>query len=106
MDTTDRRSFLKQSAVAMAGAGLYASMPLSYTSCAPSDRVNVGAIGLGFGATNMRFAMEANPFVHCTALCDVDQIKLETRAAKLKEKFPVQASNIKFYFSGKYRLIG
>ena len=97
MENTNRRSFLKKSATAMAGVGLYASMPLGYASCAPSDRVNIGAIGLGFGATNMRFAMEANSFVHCTALCDVDQIKLEEQARSLKEKFPVNAGSIKLY---------
>ena len=92
MENPNRRSFLRKSATAMAGAGLYASMPLSYASNAPSDRVNIGVIGLGFGVTNMRFAIEANSFVHCTALCDVDQIKLEEQAKELKEKFPPKSS--------------
>jgi len=97
MENTNRRSFLKKSATAMAGVGLYASMPLSYGSNAPSDRVNIGVIGLGFGATNIRVMLEGNPFVHCTALCDVDQIRLEEQARVLKEKFPVNASSIKLY---------
>lgn len=81
----------------MAGVGLYASMPIGYDSTAPSDRVNIGVIGLGFGATNIRVMLEGNPFVHCTALCDVDQIRLEEQARVLKEKFPVNAGNMKLY---------
>jgi len=97
MKNPNRRSFIKKSATAMAGVGLYSSIPLSYSSNAPSDRVNIGVIGLGFGATNMRVMMEANSFVHCTALCDVDQIKLEEQAGILKEKFPDNAGKIKLY---------
>lgn len=97
MKNTDRRSFLKKSASAMAGVGLFASMPQSYAANAPSDRVNIGVIGLGFGATNIRFMLAANPFVHCIALCDVDQIKLEEKAGFLKEEFPDNAGNIKLY---------
>jgi len=97
MKNASRRSFLKKSASAMAGVGLYASMPLNYASNAPSDRVNIGVIGLGFGAVNMRVMLEGNPFVHCTALCDVDQTRLEEQAGILKEKFPVNAGNVKLY---------
>ncbi len=97
MKNPNRRSFIKKSATAMAGVGLYSSIPGSYSSIAPSDRVNIGVIGLGFGATNMKVMLEANSFVHCTALCDVDQIKLEEQAAVLKEKFPDNAGNIKLF---------
>lgn len=97
MKNANRRSFLKKSASAMAGVGIYASMPQVYASYAPSDRINIGVIGLGFGATNIRVMLEANSFVHCTAMCDVDQLKLEERAGNLKEKFPVNAGNIKLY---------
>ena len=45
----------------------------------------------------MRIMMEANAFVHCIAMCDVDQIKLEERASALKGKFPVNAGQIKLY---------
>lgn len=81
----------------MAGVGLYVNRPLDYMSNAPSDRINIGAIGLGFGAVNMRVMLEANPFVHCVALCDVDQSRLEEQSRVLKEKFPVNAGNIKLY---------
>ena len=97
MEAQNRRSFIKKSTSALAGIGLYTSMPISYASKAPSDRVNIGVIGLGFGATNMRIMMEANAFVHCIAMCDVDQIKLEERASALKGKFPLNAGQIKLY---------
>ena len=97
MENRNRRSFIKKTTSALAGIGLYTSMPISYASEAPSDRVNIGVIGLGFGATNMRIMMEANSFVHCIAMCDVDQIKLEERAEALKGKFPVNAGKIKLY---------
>ena len=97
MEAQNRRSFIKKSTSALAGIGLYTSMPISYASKAPSDRVNIGVIGLGFGATNMRIMMEANAFVHCIAMCDVDQIKLEERASALKGKFPLNAGKIKLY---------
>ena len=97
MENTNRRTFLKKSAAAMTGVGLYASMPLSYASNAPSDRVNIGVIGLGFGAVNIRVMLEGNPFVHCIALCDVDQTRLEEQARVLKEKFPATAGRIRLY---------
>ncbi len=97
MENTDRRSFLKKSASALAGVGLYSSMPVSHASKAPSDRLNIGVIGLGFGATNMRFMLEGTSWVHCTALCDVDQVKMDEKARDLKEKFPDNAGNIKLY---------
>ena len=95
MKNTDRRSFLKKSAIAATGIGVYSSLPMSCTS--PSDRLNIGVIGLGFGATNMRYMLEGTPWVHCTALCDVDQVKMEEKAKFLKEKFPENTSNVKLY---------
>ena len=97
MENNSRRSFLKKSAIALAGAGLYSSMPVSCALNAPSDRANIGVIGLGLRVTNMRDMLEGNSWVHCTALCDVDQIILEEKANFLKERFPESAGNMKLY---------
>ena len=98
MKNNSRRSFLKKSAIAMAGAGLYSTMPNRlYGSTSASDRVNIGVIGVGFGVTNMRYMLEGDPGVHCIALCDVDQIRMEEQAAYLKQRFPANAGNIKLY---------
>jgi len=97
MANTSRRSFSKKSAITMAGAGLYLSMPNRlYGSNAPSDRINIGVVGMGFGVTDMRYMLEGNKSVHCVALCDVDQIRLEAQNKFLKERFPDNAGNINF----------
>jgi predicted dehydrogenase len=83
--------------MAVAGAGLYSTATLSRAGAAPSDRINIGVVGLGFGATNIRIMLEGNPNVHCTGLCDVDQTRLDEHSAKLKTQFPVNAGNIKMY---------
>lgn len=97
MKTSDRRTFIKKSAIAVAGAGIYSSMPVSCASDSPGDRLNIGVIGLGFGVTDMRYMLEGNSRVHCTALCDVDNKRMEEQAKFLKEKFPVTSGNMKLY---------
>ena len=98
MENTDRRSFLKKSAVAMAGVGLYASIPHNlYATGAPGDRLNIGVIGLGFGINNMTRMINGDKNVHCTALCDVNQVLLEEQAKELKEKFPDNTGSMKLY---------
>jgi len=99
MEKTNRRTFVKKSAIAMAGAGLYSSVPVSCALNAPSDRVNIGVIGVNnFGWDNMnRMLQVVDQPAHCVALCDVDQIRLDERAKQLKESFPVTAGNIKLY---------
>jgi len=97
MENSNRRSFIRKSAAAAAGVGLYTALPLTGISKAASDRVNIGAVGLGFGAVNMRIMMEANPFVHCLGLCDVDQVKLEAQSEKLKQQFPERTGQMKLY---------
>jgi predicted dehydrogenase len=82
----------------MAGAGLYTSMPSPLRgSSLPSDTVNIGVIGVGFGLTNMRHMLSGNSWVHCTALCDVDREKLEAAAAELRERLPEQTANLTLY---------
>jgi hypothetical protein len=99
MSKTSRRSFIKKSALAVTGAGIYSSMAMSSTLGAPKSRVNIGVVGLNnFGWDNMnRLLQVTDQPVHCVALCDVDQEILERRAKQLKETFPVTAGNIKLY---------
>ena len=83
--TPSRRTFLKRSALAMAGTSLAAWSPASALArtarVPPSDRINFGVIGCnGMGWANMR-AHFTVPEVECLALCDVDQRVLERRAA-------------------------
>ncbi len=100
MESNSRRSFLKKSAIAMAGAGLYSSLPQNiYSSTLPSpERINIGVIGVNWwGTVNMQYMLRAVPGTYCTALCDVDKVRLEEQAAELKREFPVTAGNVKFY---------
>ncbi len=99
MKNSSRRSFLKKSAIAMAGAGLYSSMPHDlYGSSTPAGRINVGVIGVNwFGTVNMQYLLRADPGVHCTAMCDVDQVRLREQTAVLEKEFPSRAGNIKLY---------
>lgn len=99
MENNGRRSFLKKSALAMAGAGLYSSIPHRlYGSVAPADRLNIGVIGVNwFGTVNMEYLLKADPGVHCIAMCDVDRVRLEEQAAFLKNNFPDRTGNIRLY---------
>ena len=98
MEKSNRRSFVKKSAIAMTGLGLISSMPNSLHGYhAPSDRVNIGVIGLGFGMNNMTRMIDGNKWVHCTALCDVDRARLDEQAKILKEKYPDNTGNMKLY---------
>jgi predicted dehydrogenase len=99
MKNTNRRSFLKNSVATLAGTGLYSPVAHSLYSCAkaPSDRLNIAAIGLGFGTTNMRFLMEADQSVHCAAMCDVEQTRLEERSKQINDRFPDRCKNMKLH---------
>jgi len=98
MENNSRRSFLKKTALAMAGTGLFPIVPHNlFGANAPGNRVNIGVIGLGFGITNMRHMINGSSWVHCVALCDVDQNKLEVRAGEMREDFPENTKNMKLY---------
>ncbi len=99
MKNKSRRSFLKNSALAVAGAGLFTSIPENlYASAAPSDRINIGVIGVNWwGTENMQHLLRADSGAHCVAMCDVDQVRLREQADVLKKEFPDRTANIKFY---------
>jgi len=80
---SDRRKFIKNSAMATAAIGTF---PTIMNACAsPNEKVVVGLIGcLGMGFNNLKaFLNQKN--VECGALCDVDRNVLEERAAEVEK---------------------
>jgi len=87
--TTNRRTFLSQSAKLVAGAGLANAIPSVIQSrdkrVAPSDKVRIALIGarsMGWG--NLQNAL-FQPGVECAALCDIDQSILDARALEVNK---------------------
>ncbi len=87
-----RRTFIKKSALATAGVGVAASMPLAMNSCMNSNEKLVcgliGAKGMGF-ADLQAFLRQKN--TECAAICDVDESVLNQRIAdteKIQGKKP------------------
>ncbi|NQU84512.1 MAG: Gfo/Idh/MocA family oxidoreductase, partial [Mariniphaga sp.] len=79
---TDRRNFIKKSAIA---AAAISSTPAFLNACAsPNEKVTVALIGCrGMGFSNLQaFIKEDN--VECVALCDIDSEILESRAAEVE----------------------
>jgi predicted dehydrogenase len=86
---SDRRSFLKKSAVSLAGIGAITIIPSSVwgAGVAPSDKINVALIGcnsMGFGILKHHLS---NSDVNCAAICDVDSNILNERAAEVQSTF-------------------
>ncbi|RMG70033.1 MAG: gfo/Idh/MocA family oxidoreductase [Bacteroidetes bacterium] len=78
-----RRSFLKQSGLAVAAAGVPYSLT-AQSPVAPSDQVQVALIGCrNQGFSNLKDHLR-QPGVVCGGLCDVDQQILEERAAEVE----------------------
>jgi len=82
-DKSSRRDFVKQSAKIVAGAVILPNIiPASVLgkggSTPPSDRIVIGAIGVGSqGMSNMRDFLELKNAVRFVAVCDVDTLHLE-----------------------------
>ena len=87
---SDRRKFIKNSALATAAISTF---PTIMNACAsPNEKIVVGLIGcLGMGFNDLKaFLKQKN--VECAAMCDVDRNVLEERAAeveKLQGKKPI-----------------
>ncbi len=97
---TNRRRFVKNSSIVAAGVGLSLAVPhkimAKINQDAPSDRLNLGVIGLGMGCRDLQGAL-TNSWVNCVAMCDVNQERLNEQAANFKKQYPNQASDIKLY---------
>ncbi|TWV99337.1 Gfo/Idh/MocA family protein [Chitinophaga pinensis] len=92
-----RRHFIRSASTLMAGAGLVGALPSALRAVAPSDKINVAAIGInGMGWSDLT-AILKNPYAQCVALCDVDKNVLDKRAAELEKK----GQQVKTY--GDYR---
>ncbi|HPF52079.1 MAG TPA: Gfo/Idh/MocA family oxidoreductase [Draconibacterium sp.] len=83
---TDRRNFIKTSAVATAGVTLVAGMPMAMNSCkGANDKIVCGAIGInGMGFSDLQAFLEQKN-TECAALCDVDSHVLEKRIADVEK---------------------
>jgi predicted dehydrogenase len=77
---TNRRSFIKKSALATAGVGAAASLPLA--SCmGANEKLVCGLIGAkGMGFADLQ-AFLRQPNTECAAICDVDENVLNQRIA-------------------------
>jgi len=92
-----RRHFIRSASTLVAGAGLVGALPSALRAVAPSDKINVAAIGInGMGWSDLT-AILKNPYAQCVALCDVDKNVLDKRAAELDKK----GQKVKTY--GDYR---
>ena len=100
-----RRTFLKNSGILAAGMGLphlfteeiAATPAFSTKKVAPSDRVNLGIIGVNMGGDDLRGALSANTFAHCIAVCDVNRQRRAERVAIFKQNHPNQTQQITEY---------
>lgn len=86
---SDRRSFLKKSAVSLAGLGAISVLPSSVwgANIAPGDKINVALIGcrnMGFGVLKHALGFSDS---NCVALCDVDDKVLNEKAAEIEKSF-------------------
>ena len=82
---SNRRTFLKNSAIATAVVGV---SPAILNACAsPAEKVNVALIGCrSMGWSNLSSFLREDNNVECVALCDVDAKILEDKAAAVEKQ--------------------
>jgi predicted dehydrogenase len=96
-----RRKFLRNSAAMVGGSLLVSSLhnqafAIFKNRIAPSDQLNIGAIGInGMGWSDLTAALKV-PGVNLVALCDVDKNVLNQRLSDLS-KLNVDATKVKTY---------
>jgi predicted dehydrogenase len=86
---SNRREFIRQSALTSTGIGLANVIPAHAwgSKTAPSDKINVALIGchsMGFGDLSQSLGFSE---VTCVALCDIDDKVLNEKAAQIQTKF-------------------
>jgi len=83
-----RRSFLRDSTLAVAGAAaIPKSLRAQKSSVAPADQIRIGVIGCnGMGFADLSSMMRV-PEVELVALCDIDDEVLNRRAVEVEEKW-------------------
>jgi predicted dehydrogenase len=83
-----RRDFLKSVTLAGAALGFPTIVPSSvFGQNAPSNRINIGIIGLGGIAKGHTYMMLGNNGVQVMAVCDVDREKRELWKAKVDSSY-------------------
>ncbi len=86
---SNRRSFLKKSAVSLAGLSAISVLPSSVwgATVSPGEKINVALIGchsMGFGVLKQALSFSDT---NCVALCDVDETVLNEKAAEIEKTF-------------------
>jgi predicted dehydrogenase len=98
---THRRKFLQDTALLLAGGTVLSSLDnkafaIFKNRIAPSDQLNIGAIGInGMGWANVTAALKV-PGVNLVAVCDVDKTVIEKRMQDLA-KLNADVSKVKIY---------
>lgn len=89
---TNRRDFLKKSAVATTGVAI---LPNILTAgCSTNEKITVGLIGCyGMGMQDLKAFLQIKN-VECAALCDIDERVLNMRAAEVEK---IQGKKPKLY---------
>ena len=96
-----RKKFLQQSSILLGGSALASSLSnkaFAYTrsGVAPSDQINIGAIGVnGMGWSDVTAAVKV-PGVNLVAICDVDKNVLDKRMNDMA-KIGVDPARVKTY---------
>ncbi|MES2648759.1 MAG: Gfo/Idh/MocA family oxidoreductase [Bacteroidota bacterium] len=104
----ERRRFLHNTASILAGSTVFSAIDnkafaIFNNGIAPSDQLNIGAIGIkGMGWSNVRAALKV-PGVNLVAICDVDKNVIADRLADLV-KMNINTSGIKVYDNYKAML--
>src|SRR5947208_14559262 len=82
----DRRSFLNQTAAAMAGAGVFSSSAFSYSRIkGANERILLGHIGVGDRGTELAWIvsqLKDKQNVEMAAVCDLWKVNREKPAAR------------------------
>ena len=79
-----RRKFIRNTSIAGAGFFIIPRHVLGRGFIAPSDKLNIAAIGAGGKGESDLFEFAKSPNVNIVALCDVD----DRMVIKSKDRFP------------------
>jgi len=98
-----RRTFLKNSGMVAASLGLShffteesIAAPVVKKKTSASDRINLGAVGVGpMGRRNLAACLEND--AHCIATCDVDKERMSAQVEEFQKRFPDQTKQMKEY---------
>ena len=83
----NRRQFMRRSVAAAAGAAVLPNIIPSSAFAAPSERLNVGVIGLGGRGRDVMRAFMANSDVRVVAVCDVIRTRREVGVAQVNDAY-------------------